>query len=64
MELIPHVAPDPIVELLNEVEELVLVRHPDPWGSDSVTECRLCGDWEGHRKDCPMPALRKWLRAA
>lgn len=49
-----------VVGLLEEASDLALVRHA---GGDAEVfiECRLCGEWDGHRGLCPLPAIQAWL---
>lgn len=28
---------------------------------ETFTECHVCGGWEEHRDDCPVPPLERWL---
>jgi hypothetical protein len=54
---------EPAEEVINAVEQLVdvaIVRHAIPNADETLTECCLCGDWEGHTDDCPMPAVLAW----
>jgi hypothetical protein len=43
------------VELLNRA---VTIRSN---GIVKMTECHMCGGWEGTHVDCPVPALERWL---
>lgn len=50
---------DEVVDLLNHVVDVCIVRHSN--GDETFQECRVCGEWEGHTDLCPMPAIERWL---
>ena len=56
-----HQPPQDLVNLIDELVGQALVRHYDPKADESLTECRVCGGWEEHTADCPIPACEKWL---
>ena len=54
--------PSKETEVVNAVESLLdvsLERHSD--GEETFIACHLCGSWEGHEDECPVPALLRWL---
>ncbi len=40
--------------------DLASARHYDSASDETFTECRVCGEWEGHRDGCFVPALQAW----
>ena len=56
--------PQELIDLVDRLREESIVRHStggeDP---ETFTECRLCGGWEDHADDCPIPAIERWLDA-
>lgn len=55
-----HEPPAVVVEIVNLLVDNAIVSHSN--GDETFHECLVCGDWEGHTDDCPMPALERWLR--
>ena len=45
-----------VVYLLNAAVELVEARP-----TVHVMECQMCGMWDCHTDQCPVPALEHWL---
>jgi hypothetical protein len=48
----------------DELLDLAISRHPHVGGDDeseTFLECNVCGEWEGHRDGCFVPALETWL---
>lgn len=53
-----------IEDLIDQAEALIdaaTIRHYDRQADETFVECRLCGAWEAHKTDCPLPALAAWL---
>lgn len=48
-------------ELLEQVLEAGLLKHYDSKSEETLQECLLCDDWEGHKDGCPIPVIEKWL---
>ena len=49
-------------EVVHAVEMLLDVsqeRHSND--EETFVACHLCGSWEGHEDECPVPALLDWL---
>ena len=53
------------MDILNEQLEEFLdnsqAKRRDSFSEETFTECMLCGEWEGHKDNCPVPAIEKWL---
>lgn len=50
-----HAQPDEVVNVLQELIDVGVRRHVDATADETFTECLVCGEWEGHLDDCPMP---------
>lgn len=50
---------DLINEGLDEVLGVATMLHPA--GDETLTQCRLCDEFEGHTDECPMPWIDHWL---
>jgi len=48
-----------VVENLIDALDRAILRHSND--EETFTECILCYEWEGHKEDCPIPAIDKWL---
>jgi hypothetical protein len=59
----PHIVRDQaeIAEKLQDVLELAENRMHDSVSGENMTECRCCGDVDGHAAGCPVPAIEAWL---
>ncbi len=42
--------------------ETALEGHCDPCSEESFVQCHVCGGWDGHDEDCPVPGLETWLK--
>jgi len=52
-----------LVDLLARVDDEGTSHHQDSTSGETFQECLLCGEWDGHTPECPMPAIDKYLRA-
>lgn len=53
--------PELLIDLVNQtVDEAIQKRH-DRTSGESFVFCGLCGEWEDHTPDCPIPWLDSWL---
>lgn len=52
-------APENVVEAVDALMD-VATRTETNRDGETFTECKMCGEWEGHHDDCPMPAIVKW----
>lgn len=50
-----------LVDLINAIADEATARHHDSQSDETLVECRVCGEWEGHTDLCPIPAIQKWL---
>lgn len=57
----PYETPLSLVELLNAIADEATSRHHDHQSDETLVECHVCGEWEGHTDECPIPAIQKWL---
>jgi len=51
-------------DILNGVYVLLDVaveHHHDRPSGETMVECHVCGEWEGHTTECFVPALDRWL---
>jgi hypothetical protein len=58
----PHYAPP--VDLIESVLALldrVIILHSNYASGETLTECQMCGGWEGHDDACPVPVIVWWL---
>lgn len=55
----PYEAPEELIDLVNHLVDLAIVPHSN--GDETFQECRLCGRWEEHADECPVPALERWM---
>lgn len=50
-----------ILDQLEEVLDTAIVRHHDHKSDETLMECRLCEEWEGHTENCPIPTIEKFM---
>ncbi len=50
-----------LVDSIVAVMDLAVLPHHDHSAGETFLECKLCGEWEGHEDDCPIPMLERWL---
>jgi hypothetical protein len=48
--------------LLDEVIEEAIQYHRDPTSGETFPECMLCGEWDDHLKECPIPRIETWFK--
>jgi len=48
-----------IQDRLIEALDLSLRRHSND--EETFIECVLCGKWEEHTDECPMPKIQEWM---
>ena len=49
--------------LWEATEEVIQVAEDRVAHRDEVfLHCLVCGDWDGHKDDCFIPAAKKWLK--
>jgi hypothetical protein len=41
----------------------VVTRHHTYTDGETFVECELCGGWDDHADDCPVPVLLTWQKA-
>jgi hypothetical protein len=51
--------PQVLIDLIERVIDCGGNRHSN--GDETFIECLVCGEWEGHTDDCPIPALDRWM---
>lgn len=56
-QTLPH-----LNDLLEEVTDEAIARHHHEPSGETLVECKLCGEWEGHTDLCPIPAIEKWQK--
>ncbi len=54
-------APAIVIELMNLLADNAIVRHSND--DETFLECLVCGEWDGHADECPMPAIERWLKS-
>lgn len=52
-----HKVPQRVWDVLEELCDEAMARHYDSRSEETLTECRLCDEWEGHKPGCPMPLV-------
>lgn len=52
--------PTSIVDALDVAVTDALQVCYDRGSDETVVECLVCGEWEGHRDGCPIPAIQAW----
>lgn len=57
----PHECPYAIVGVAEHLLDIATELHFDNQTEETFSECRLCGEWEGHTDQCPIPALKQWM---
>lgn len=57
----PYEPPEVVVALITLLVDSAIVRHSNT--EETFVECLVCGDWEGHTDDCPVPALERWMNS-
>jgi len=51
-----------VLEAINAFADLAIRRQT--WHTEETfEECRVCGEWDSHTDDCPMPAIVKWIHS-
>jgi hypothetical protein len=50
-----------LIDAVDALVDAALVRHFDPTADEWYTECKICGEWEGHRDTCFALAAQTWL---
>jgi len=57
-----HKLQDELLGMLEKVAEDATIHHHDSQSGESFRECVVCGEWDGHEKECPMPAIELWIK--
>jgi hypothetical protein len=53
-----------IADAVEALLDVARIRHTEAKDDgETFTECRMCGEWEGHANDCAVPLLEKWLNS-
>jgi hypothetical protein len=52
--------PQELIDVLESVTDWGLVPHHHEPSGETLVECKVCGEWEGHTDLCPVPAIQKW----
>lgn len=55
--------PKALIDTLNGLLDDAIRRHTERSTEETFEECILCGEWEGHTDQCPIPAIDRFLRA-
>lgn len=63
MAKLKHEVPVDVENALVDLVDVCIVLHYDHRSEETLTECRCCGEWEGHTDVCPMPAIGRWIEA-
>ena len=58
-----HQPPQELTDMLDSFLSEVVQTHYDSQSEDTFVECKLCGEWEGHTEDCPVPAIETYMKA-
>jgi hypothetical protein len=59
----PFVPEQDVLDAVESLMDTAIRRHHDTRSDEILTECRVCGLWEEHEVDCPVPAIEKWWRS-
>jgi hypothetical protein len=54
-------APQSLIEAIDSVVSDAISKSTTADDEETFTLCRLCGEWEGHTDDCPIPWMDSWL---
>lgn len=55
----PYEPPAEVLQLVNTLIDQA--RTSQSWHTgETFVQCLVCGEWEGHADNCPMPALIRW----
>lgn len=55
---------DDVIEALEGLMDVALIKHFDPKADETFIECKVCGGWEEHADDCPMPLILRIMDSA
>ena len=58
----PYAVPSDVTEAAENFVDSAVRHHLDQTSGEVLTECRLCGLWEEHEPDCPVPVVDRWLK--
>jgi hypothetical protein len=56
----PFRVSDTVIEAVAELLDTVTNGTYHESTDEVFTQCLMCGEWEGHADECPVPALKKW----
>jgi len=51
-----------VLNTLTEALEDAIQNHHDSQSGETFQECMLCGEWDSHIKECPIPAIELWFK--
>lgn len=58
------------VVVIDDVESAVVslldisvLSHHDHESDETFLHCEMCDEWDGHKPQCAVPALERWLDA-
>lgn len=54
-----HQPSDEIVRAVETLVDAVIVQHPNA-DQEIFLECKVCGEWDGHKPTCFLPVLLAW----
>jgi hypothetical protein len=55
---------DELLDTMQKIVEDAVIYHNDSESGESFRECVVCGDWDEHHKNCPVPAIELWIKVA
>jgi hypothetical protein len=56
----PFTPADDVLDAIQALCDTATVLHSVRDSDEVFIECRVCGGWEEHEHDCPMPAIHAW----
>ena len=65
MPQVPPVEPstreDGLTSAVVTLLDVAITGRYDPMADETFLYCHVCGEWEGHEEECPVPLLERWL---
>lgn len=47
---------------LEQAVDHATILHYDSKSEETLMECAVCGEWEGHKEGCVIPVIEKFLK--
>lgn len=58
-----YTPPDQIIDLVDQLVNAAQTGYHDRQSDETMAFCVMCGEWEGHTDDCPIPKLKEWMNS-